>query len=182
MTVAVRGHVWRSGLPVLERAGLLANVLAAVPTETAALFRNPPPITAWVPIAHMDAVTDALSTLGGDELVRRISRDGGRDAQPAPLRALVRLLRLGGAGPHVLLARLGDLSKLQVRGVTVGYERVGPREARLTLTYEDSPPHSRLVGMAGRFESLLDLAGAAGTVSAPAPSPGSNAYAFLVRW
>ena len=51
----------------LRTRGLFGRVAERVSAETAAMMRNPPPITSWVDAEHNIAINDALWSLVGDE-------------------------------------------------------------------------------------------------------------------
>ena len=135
-----------------------------------------------MPLEPFDDVTEALSGLGGEELVRRLGRLGAHAAVVAPVRLLLKGLGALAVAPHALLSRVDAVTRRQSRGISATYRRIGSRSGEVRLAYagDRDIPRSRLVGMAGRFEALLELTGAEGGVGEPVVE--RRGASFRVDW
>jgi hypothetical protein len=149
---------------------VFARVRARVPEATRALLDEPPGLTAWVSGRVFQDIADALFDVGGEAMVRAVGRGGvERGPQPIVMSTLQGFLRLFGATPATLFARIGMISATMGQGTSYEWARVSENEGVLTMRYEWRADASRplFMMMAGSFEQVFQICGRRGIVEAP---------------
>jgi hypothetical protein len=182
-----KGFTLRGFLKTLESLEVFGRVRERVPAVTRAMMDDPPGLTAWVSGRVFQDIAEALFDLGGEPLVRAVGRGGvERGPQPIVISTVQGFLRLFGATPATLFARIGLIGTTLGQGASYDYAPVSDHEGVLTMTYDRRADASRplMLMMAGACEQILAICGRRGTVEAPDITRTSHASIgrFRIYW
>lgn len=182
-----KASMFRGYIDALRRAGLFEAVRARVSPDFARTLDHPPPSSVWIPARDTDQLILAIEAAGGLAAVRKLSRDAVLLGLVPVLRgAIEAFLRLFGATPTTLLARISQLTSTSSRGVSYEYESTGDCSAVIVARYPSrrNMPIALFVAAAGGFEAIYELCGVQGKVSDPEVlSDGiGNAARFTFEW
>lgn len=119
----------------LKRVGRLEAVLAACPSDAAAVLQNPW-LETWHPARLLEAVGDAVLSVAGaatfEEIGYRTMRTRYGDIV---LPMLKRSLKSSGNSPAAIFATLDGQVKAAMRGLDVRWRPASPTAGVLTITY-----------------------------------------------
>lgn len=184
---ASKGTVVRAIVRELRRSGDYDLVRERVGPATRAILDDLPPITAFVPLEEIEPLLVALEALRGLGAVRALARAAAtNDIAPVLANFLTSALRLFGATPHTLFARMNDMVKNTTRGLRVEYTRVGERSARLLHVFEHrrAVPAAQWAAIAGGLEFVFAITKTPGHIDEPRVlrDGRENAAEFDAHW
>ncbi len=180
----VKGATLRAYLRVLERDRSFAAVRAKVSPESRALFDAPPPASSWMDASTLEEIMDAVYATGGDAAVRQLSHAAQETLIPLLSPLIEGALRLFGASPATLFARLGLLTRTSLRGVDFKWTPKGPHHGDVEVHFVErqAVPRRAFVSFAASFELVLKLCSKTGTVSGPEAIGKGSGARFAVSW
>lgn len=170
---------------ILAREGRLAKVSSTAGPLAKALINHPPVASEWVSADAVQELLVAIAEHEGVESVQRTTRRAVTESIVPLLRSYAGpLLRLFGATPHSIFARLGDVMKLTNRGILGGYRRGGDKVAFVSFRHNTTTPLHPVTFQSwrGSLEAILDFCDVKGTVSPPVVFIASDGAEFELRW
>ena len=183
MAVRIKATTFRSYVAILGRDGHRDAVMAYVPPDTAALMRDPPLPGSWMDGRHVHDVLVAVDQIGGMGAVRDLARRGTEDARRPYMSIVEGVLKLFGTSPATLFKRMNDMVKSTIENLDYHYtpttERSGVME--MTYGYAGEVPTCMFVGAAPALQTILDVCGVEGIVSAPVRL-GPQKVRFTIQW
>lgn len=184
-TAASKATLFTGIRAILVRESKLTRVAAVVSPPLRAMLEHPPLASEWVSADTMEELLVAIAAHEGLDGVQRITRRAVTESIAPILRGFAQpMLRLFGATPHSLFARLGDVMKLTNRGIEGRYSRGGERLAFVTFCHPKSGPLSpaMFASWRGSLEAVLDFCEAKGAVSPPMVNAAQNGAEFSLQW
>ncbi len=183
----VKGSLVRSMVVTVSDHGLRQAVLDRVSPAAAALLRDPPLPTMWVPGPAYNEILQALYEIEGAERLRHLNREAvDRGLSPLLRATALGLLRLFGTSPATLLSRLDRQSATTSRGVVTRYVPSGPTSGSLEMALPAlrDVPLGVFVASGGGIKLIIELCGVSGTIGEPAwiDEQRRNAMRFAVAW
>jgi hypothetical protein len=181
----VKATAFRNYIAVIEKLGVMAQVLSRVLPETRQLIESPPLPATWMDAGPIEDMISALVAVRGVDVVRSVTRAGQEAAGLVILRPILSgLLRLFGGTPHTLFSRYGELTKTALRGVGFEWVNETPRSGRLTVIFPmGNMPRHAFVGMESGCELALEFCKVPGGVVSPSEISADGARGVIrIRW
>ncbi len=142
----------------LVRAGLLDEVLAALPEPARAAMKAPNE-QRWWPGSMFSEINRVIIRLRGMEVYEQICNDLVRRGLGPIAEPLVKVtVALLGATPGLLLSRMGSLAGVSMKGPTFEWKAADKNHGTLTVKYLapiDAPPI--VAGWKATFQYLFEL-------------------------
>ncbi len=180
----VKGAALRAYIKQLERKEWMAAVSAQVSDETRALFAAPPPSSSWMDAAPIEDLMAAVEKLHGEDAVRALSHDAQNDLIPIYRPILEGVLRIFGASPATMYARMELLTRTALRGVEYAWHEASPRSGDLEVRFvaRRELPRRAFVSFIASFQVILELCGKKGTVSLPEVNRDGTGARYHIEW
>jgi hypothetical protein len=172
-------------IEALRRGGQYDRVLHELTPATRRLLVDPPLISAWSEFATLDEVCVVVEKIYGFDAVRTLGRESVTQTMATLVRAPIEgMLRLFGATPHTLCARMSLFGQLTTKNLSFAYRSTGAKSCILTVTPAGGGATSTLGSeyAAGQLESIFLVCRAQGTVTAKRQAPSSIATEYHLRW
>jgi hypothetical protein len=157
----VKCSTLRAHLAQVEKLAEFPAIREKLPPETRQVIDALPLPTAWVDGMVMQDLMAAIEAVAGGEGARQLSLRA-QEAAIAPLLMPIigGVMRLFGTTPSTMLSRFDDLTRTQVRGLTIRWEPDGSNAGRLVVTF----PHKRtrraaFIGFETACENMIRLCG-----------------------
>jgi hypothetical protein len=180
----VKGAALRAYLKQLERKGWLSAVSAQVSPEMRAQFVDPPPSSSWMDAAPIEALMAAVEEQHGEDAVRALSYDTQTDMVPILRPVLEGVLRIFGASPATMYARMELLTRTSLRGVEFAWHvesaQAGDLEVRFIARRE--LPRRAFVSFIASFQLILEFCGKKGMVSLPELNRDGTGARYHIEW
>lgn len=186
-TTQIKGTVLRGYVQALDRLGWRAAVREKLSPSTRALLDSPPLDSAWVSATPFEELAVVVGSLHGPTGVRRAARESVNSAVVPVLEVIIKgFLRLFGASPATLYARMGQMTASTVRGIEYHWTARDERSGSMLIAYPGRAdvPIEMFIGSAGSLEVAFDLCRVRGRVEDPVPSPAHPGYGatLAISW
>lgn len=167
----------------LRRQGRLDATLAALPPETAALLREPPPAQQWLDGQWLLQLAQALGQGVGREGCRQVGFEVGREVSGGALAPLIRtLLTLHRTRLQGVYERLGLLANLLLRGPVLLYTPESERAGTLGIVHAEPAPDALYALWEGCLLYTHHLCGVEGGVGRARLGPDGRSGLVQVSW
>jgi hypothetical protein len=180
----VKASILRAHIKWLQSEGRLEAVRAKVSEPTAKVMDDPPLASSWMESAPLDEIVEQIEVLDGLAGVRRVTAMTLHEQVHRVVEPMIRgIMRIIGTSPHTLYKRLNELLKTVILDVEYQWTPTGDNAGTLSVRYlrgQNVPMRTFICGIAG-FEKVLNMCGAAGTVSDPVRR-GHNLADFHIEW
>jgi hypothetical protein len=185
--LSVKAFVLRAYINELKVANLFEVVLGKVDPGTRQVLLDPPPGSSWIDSRHTDGIGEVASEIIGLQRWRKISHDAVINSMIPVLRVVVEgFVRLFGATPATLLARLTRITSTSQRGVEYDYQASSNRSGVLIVRYYErrDVPLSTFYSCAGGIDTIFDICHTPGTIGDPQriDDGKGNAVRIEVKW
>ena len=185
--VGVKGSIVRAVATAVTENGLREAVLARVSPAAGMMLVDPPVATMWLDARLLNEIYQAILDLAGADKLRRISRNAVEKGLSPLLRATAeRVLRIFGASPAALLAKLDRVAGTTARGVVYRYTEINASSGHFDLEFPTlrDVPVGPFLATGGALEMVFDMCSVRGTFGEPAylPNGHHNAMRFTVSW
>ncbi|MBF5045987.1 hypothetical protein FGE12_26480 [Aggregicoccus sp. 17bor-14] len=181
--LACSGLLLRCYRSALERLGRLPQTLAALPQESAALFREPPAPQQWVPGRWLVELSEALRQGVGREGCRRVGFEVAREVSSGAMRPLVStLVALHRARLQGVYERLGLVANLLLRGPVLLYTPETERTGSLGIVHAEPVPDALYALWEGCLVYVHHLCGVEGGVGRARLGPDGSSSLVSVSW
>jgi hypothetical protein len=131
-----KGSIVRGWVEALITGGLMRAVIARSVPEVATLLRDPPASTAWVDVAYLECISEAVRLEVGDEQVLDLSLRAHRVGLVALLsRWLGGIVRVFGPSPHTVLKHGESAARANTVGMTMSWTKLGDKHGELGAYY-----------------------------------------------
>jgi hypothetical protein len=189
-TMAKRGgyelKCWTVRAHLAQAAKLTAfpAVLDKLRPETRQTLDALPLPVAWIDGMVLQELLSAVAAVAGIDAARQVSlRAQETSIGPLLMPIVTGLLRVFGATPNTLLSRFSDLTRTQLRGITLRWLLDGPRTGRLVATF----PHKgnqrpAFIGFETSCEYMMRLCRVSGTVSPTEITDDGTVGTIRVEW
>lgn len=158
----------------------LSSVVDAIPAPIAALLRERPPLTAWVPAVHADSIFHLHCDLHARTERAMLEWTYTRSTRASSQKTYRHLLAV--AGPRFFLRAGGQLHGLFQQGTELEIPELAGERAVLVLAH---PPHlhSRLnqLSNVALIRALIDLTGGKET-QVEMVEPGPTGARYVATW
>ncbi len=131
----VKGAALRAYIKELERKGWLDAVSAKISPEARAAFAAPPPASSWMDAAPIEELMGVVEALHGEQSVRALSHGAQKDLVPVLRPVIEGVLRIFGASPATMYARMELLTRTSLRGVEFGWEAASPESGTMEVRF-----------------------------------------------
>lgn len=135
-----KGGIVRGWHDALITDQLMTAVLARSVPEVVQLLVDPPPSTAWVDVAYLECIAEAVRLEVGDKRVLELSLRAHRVGLVALLsRWLGGIIRVFGPSPHTVLRQGESAAKANTVGMSMTWTARGEKSGDLTTSYPYRP-------------------------------------------
>jgi hypothetical protein len=181
-----KGMSLRGYILAMQRMGLLEAVKARLGPEARRMVEDPPQASQWFPLTVTVEITRAIAAERGMSAVREASRITALEGIAPLWRAAIEgFLRLFGASPATLFARMEQLSALSTDGVRPVYQPEGPNRGTVVIHLRSEEPVELHTweAFAGTLEAVFEICKVPGTVGAVQPSATEHGVMRVpVKW
>jgi hypothetical protein len=135
-----KGSIVRGWHDALITDQLMTAILARSVPEVAQLLRDPPASTAWVDVAYLECIAEAVRLEVGDKRVLELSLRAHRVGLVALLsRWLGGIIRVFGPSPHTVLRQGESAAKANTVGMTMTWTELAEKRGELVASYPHRP-------------------------------------------
>lgn len=169
----------------LKTLGIYAEVLAQAPPRLRTLLEHPPLPTVWLGLEPLGDLWAVVDSMGGLELIERVSLAGTQQTTGRLLTPLARtMFTLFGASPETLFSRLPSFIGVVVRGMEMSWSRTEGAAPAGVLEMTAAEPHlpREWAAWTGALRWIFDLASTPGTIVVNELSAEGRVARFGVAW
>lgn len=167
----------------LRRTGLFDGVRAIASDGMKALLDNPRSAAPWVGGPVFDELNELVFRLGGRAALRDLVCNAVHSGLVKVLEPLIQLsLKFLGGTPASLFSRADLLVAVNSRNVRMRWTPTSPVSGVMQVLCGEQVPPVTWIAWEGVFKSMLELAGATGTIGEARAAPDGRGCEIDLSW